>query len=127
MKTCFCFIIAILVCSTFSIKAQSLKINLDSIFSSKQSISDNQVLNSAEKEKWSNKIKPYYNRLKPNSIIVNNKDSLRKLSVDIDEKMCLLIPKDIFVDTDFRMPKSSENIDLKMVYPRKKPIIMNHH
>lgn len=92
MKPYFCFIIAILVCSTFSIKAQSLKINLDSKVISKKSVNDNQTLPSSEREKWSNKIKPYYNGLKPKSIIINDNDSLQKVNVDIDKK-------NVFTDT----------------------------
>lgn len=108
---------------TLSAKAQS-SIRLNKF--EDVSLSDTVTLNSSEKEKWSNKIKPYFNengkKLKAGQSVTgfNKKIQPEDFSYgSIDKKMCLLISKNTYVNTQPRIEESSRNVDLKMVYPQR--------
>ncbi len=125
MKTSLCYIIIFLLSySASSAKAQSIKIvtyNTKTIDTADVNSTEN-ALKVIECNKWSNKIKPYYRKLgnKLHTQSIKTTDSLLIVDYEnIDKKMCLLIRKDTFVATDFRMPKSLEIIDSKMVYQKK--------
>ncbi|MFC5283145.1 hypothetical protein [Pedobacter alpinus] len=109
-----------LVAGTFVSKAQSVVTfkNLN-----KELNLNTNTLNSDTSGKWSESIKQYFldqKKAQRQTISLDNKDVIIDYKNNIiDGKMVLLINKNSYLDTDFRMPNGSEDIDLKMIYPNR--------